>query len=95
MKINIILPSYRQYENVDIQRKPTVCFDIIKELNSKNIITFTPAGQDDDIFTLKFAMELNALILSNDKFDDEKFRNNDELFKYYSKKYFFSPLFVL
>ena len=86
LKVKVILPSYRSFEQNDSKHPPTDDYEKIKELYHKDIVSFSPAGQHDDTFILKLAMELNALILSNDKFLEKKFTNNEELYKHYSKK---------
>ena len=66
-------------------KQPTLDFEILTEL--KDIIAYTPSGQYDDLFLLNFAKELNALILSNDKYEDKQFVDDTELYDYYSIKY--------
>jgi hypothetical protein len=86
LKVKVILPSYRHFKQNESKHPPTDDYETITELYLKDIISFTPAGQHDDTFILKFAMDLNALILSNDKFLEKKFTNNEELYRHYSKK---------
>ena len=80
----VILPAYRAYPVVDNKRAATLDYAILIEY--KDVITFTPAGQHDDTFILKFSMEMNGLVLSNDRFEDKKFTEDAELHSYYSKK---------
>ena len=86
MKTKVILPKFRSFPVVDCKRPPTIDFEIINELNEKDMVSYAPAGHYDDTFILKFAMDLNGLIISNDKFEEKQFKDDIELYNYYSKK---------
>ena len=87
--IRVVLPAFRHYENVvtSNDRPATQNYQILKEYEDKEIIVYPPAGQDDDPYILEFAMLHNGLIVSNDKFEDKRFKENFNLRSYYSKKY--------
>ena len=84
LKPKVILPEYRAYKYVDSKRVTTTNYEILVEY--KDLITYTPTNQYDDPFILNIAMEINGLILSNDRFEDKNFTLDAKLYNYYSKK---------
>ena len=80
LKVRIVLPAFRKYPEGTNGRPPTLDFEILTAL--LEITVFTPPRQYDDIFIVNLAKESNALILSNDKYEDKQFMEDTELHSY-------------
>ncbi len=89
MITNVILPSCRSYED-NTSKLPTIDYHIIDKFYKEGIVSFAPAGHDDDLFTLGFAEQYNALILSNDKYSNH---TSSKEFKHCSKKFAIKKFF--
>jgi len=68
--IKAFVPRFR--ENHENTKNP----EILKELEKERILVFTPSRSYDDGFILEAAKLKNAVIVSNDKYEDEIFQKD-------------------
>jgi hypothetical protein len=71
-KIVAFVPKFRQNANFK-DKHPTIDSDILEDLYKKHYIEYTPSNSYDDGHILEFAKQKDAIIISNDKYNEKIF----------------------
>ena len=70
-KIVAFVPQFRNGNSK--YKHPTIDSDILEDLYEKRYIEYTPSNSYDDGHILEFAKQKDAIIISNDKYNEKKF----------------------